>query len=406
MARSLRQSPWTEVAIGRLRKSAVIFEGTEHEMSCHTHPAWAVYDLDRLRANLGELRRHIGPGPAFIAALKANAYGHGALPIARALDGEGLAAFMTGSFDEARRMKEAGLRTPVVMFAGALPSGMAELIEAGLTPTVVDLAGAEAAAQAAPPSGSAQVYVKVDAGLGRLGVALEEAEQFLDTLATMPGLRIAGLYTHLPFADSSGRGWAEARLKAFDGLLDRLADGGRLPPLTQARASCCLAAGLTDRANAVCIGHLLYGLSPFTDGSVADLSAYRPVLAEVGTRLVHIGDHRQGSDFAIGDSYGLRHGRRAGVAPIGVSHGLSRPAPGSRPSVLIRGRRVPIIAVSLEHLVIDLDGVDDAAVGDAVLLLGSQDDAAIEFDELTAWFGMSGLDTAMALSDRLPSSYR
>ena len=74
--------------------------------------------------------------------------------------------------------------------------------------------------------------------------------------------------------------------------------------------------------------------------------------------------------------------------------------------MLIRGRRVPIIAVSLEHLVIDLDGVDDAAVGDAVLLLGSQDDAAIEFDELTAWFGMSGLDTAMALSDRLPSSYR
>jgi len=375
-------------------------------MSCHARPAWAVYDLARLRANLGEIRRHIGPGQAIIAAVKANAYGHGALPVARALDGEGLAAFMTGSFDEARRMKEAGLRTPVVMFAGALPSGMAELIEAGLTPTVVDLAGAEAAAQAAPVNGASPVYVKVDAGLGRLGVALEEAEHFLDRLADMSGLRIAGLYTHLPFADSSGRSWAEARLKAFDELLDRLADRGRIPPVTQARASCCLAAGLSDRCNAVCIGHLLYGLSPFADGSVADLSAYRPVLTEIGTRLIQIGNHRQGNDFAIGNSYGLRHGRRAGVAPVGVSDGLSRPAPGSRPSALIRGRRVPIIAVSLEHLVIDLDGVDDAAVGDEVLLLGSQDDAAIEFDELAAWFGMSGLDTAMALSDRLPSSYR
>ena len=375
-------------------------------MSCPAHPAWAVYDLERLRANLGELRRRIGPGRALIAALKANAYGHGAPAIAKALDGEGLSAFMTGSFDQARAMKEAGLRTPVVMFAGALPSGMAALIEAGLTPTVVDLAGAEAAARAAPAGGAAAVYVKVDAGLGRLGVALEDAEDFLEALSRMPGLRIAGLYTHLPFADISGRGWAESRLAAFDGLLDRLAAGRRLPPVTQARASCCLAAGLSDRANAVCIGHLLYGLSPFADDSVADLSAYRPVLAEIGSRLIHIGDHRQGSDFAIGDSYGLRHGRRAGVAPIGVSHGLPRPAPGSRPSVLIRGRRAPIVAVSLEHLVIDLDGVDHAAVGDAVLLLGRQDGAAIDFAELTAWFGLSGLDTAMALSDRLPAMYR
>ena len=296
---------------------------------------------------------------------------------------------MTGFFDEARRMKAAGLRTPVVMFAGALPAGMAELIKAGLTPTVVDWAGAEAAADAAPPGGAVHVYVKVDAGLGRLGVALEEAEKFLDTLAQMPGLRVAGLYTHLPFADRSGRDWAERRLAAFDALLDRLAHRGRTPPVTQARASCCLAAGLSDRANAVCIGHLLFGLSPFADGSVADLSAFRPVLAEVGSRLVHIGDHGQGSDFAIGDSYGLRHGQRAGVAPIGVAHGLVRPVSGSRPQALIRRRRVPIIAVTLEQLVIDLDGVDDAAVGDAVLLLGCQGDAAIEFDELADWFGMS-----------------
>jgi alanine racemase len=84
---------------------------------------------------------------------------------------------------------------------------------------------------------------------------------------------------------------------------------------------------------------------------------------------------------------------------------LPRPAPGSRPQALIRGRRVPIVAVSLEHLVLDLDGVEDAAVGDEVLLLGRQGEAEIEFGELAAWFGLSGLDTAMALSGRLPSRY-
>ena len=375
-------------------------------MSDDAHPGWAVYDLDRLRANLAEIRRHIGPDQGCIAALKGNAYGHGAVPVARALDGEGLVAFMTGSFDEACRLRSERLRTPVVMFAGALPTGMADLVGAELVTTVVDRASAEAAARAAPPGEAVPVYVKVNAGLGRLGVSLEAAEGFLGELAGMRGLEVRGLYTHLPFGDSRGRDWAEQRLAAFDALLARLEERGRLPPVTQARASSCVAAGLADRANAVCVGHLLYGLSPFADASLADLSVYRPVLAEIGCRLIQVSDHPQGSDVAIGGSYGLRHGRRTGVAPIGVAQGLVQPVSGSRPQALIRGRRVPILAVSLEHLVLDLSDVGDAEVGDVVRLLGGECDAAIGLDELAAWFGMTALDTVMALSGRLSAHYR
>ena len=375
-------------------------------MTDDAHPGWALYDLDRLRANLAGIRRRIGPGRACIAALKGNAYGHGALPVARALDGEGLAAFMTGSFDEACRLRAERLRTPVVMFAGALPAGMADLVGAGLVPTLVDRAGADAAARAAPPGEAAPVYVKVNAGLGRLGVPLDAAEGFLDELAAMQRLEVRGLYTHLPFGDARGRDWAEGRLAAFDALLARLAARGRTPSLTQARASACVAAGMSDGANAVCVGHLLYGLSPFVDDSLADLSVYRPVLAEVGSRLIQVSAHPQGSDIAIGGSYGLRHGRRTGVAPIGVAQGLVRPVPGSRPQALIRGRRAPILAVSLEHLVLDLADIGDAAVGDVVRLLGGDGDAAIGLNELAAWFGMTALDTAMALSGRLSAHFR
>ena len=375
-------------------------------MTDDVHPGWALYDLDRLRANLAGIRRRIGPGRACIAALKGNAYGHGVLPVARALDGEGLAAFMTGSFDEACRLRAERLRTPVVMFAGALPAGMADLVGAGLVPTLVDRAGADAAARAAPPGEAVPVYVKVNAGLGRLGVPLDAAEGFLDELAAMQRLEVRGLYTHLPFGDARGRDWAEGRLAAFDALLARLAARGRTPSLTQARASACVAAGLSDGANAVCVGHRLYGLSPFLDDSLADLSVYRPVLAEVGSRLMQVSAHPQGSDIAIGGSYGLRHGRRTGVAPIGVAQGLVRPVPGSRPQALIRGRRAPILAVSLEHLVLDLADIGDAAVGDVVRLLGGDGDAAIGLNELAAWFGMTALDTAMALSGRLSAHFR
>ena len=375
-------------------------------MADDAHPGWAVYDLDRLRANLAEIRRRMGPDQACIAALKANAYGHGAVPVARALDGEGLAAFMTGSFDEACLLQSEHLCTPVVMFAGALPAGMADLVGAGLVPTVVDRASADAVARAAAPGETVQVYVKVNAGLGRLGVALDTAEGFLAALAAMPGLEVQGLYTHLPFGDARGRDWAAQRLATFDALLARLAERGLSPPVTQARASACVAAGLSDRANAVCVGHLLYGLSPFDDDALADLSTYQPVLAEIGSRLIQVSEHPQGSDIAIGGSYGLRHGRRTGVAPIGVAQGLVRPVPGSRPQALIHGRRAPILAVSLEHLVLDLADVEDAAVGDVVRLLGGEGEAAIGLDALAAWFGMSALDTAMALSGRLPAHYR
>ena len=375
-------------------------------MSDDAHPCWAVYDLDRLDANLAAIRRRIGPDRACIAALKANAYGHGAVPVARALDGEGLAAFMTGSFDEACRLRAEGLRTPVVMFAGALPSGMADLVGAGLVPTVVDRAGAEAAARAAPPGETVAVYVKVNAGLGRLGVPLEETDGFLGELAAMRGLQVEGLYTHLPFGDARGRDWAAQRLAVFDALIARLQERGLLPKLTQARASSCVAAGLADRANAVCVGHLLYGLSPFADASIADLSAFQPVLTEIGSRLIQVSDHPQGSDIAIGGSYGLRQGRRTGVAPIGVAQGLVRPVAGSRPQALLRGRRAPILAVSLEHMVLDLTDVEGVAAGDSVRLLGGDGEAAIGLDELAAWFGMTALDTVMALSGRLPAHYR
>ena len=164
---------------------------------------------------------------------------------------------------------------------------------------------------------------------------------------------------------------------------------------------------MADRANAVCVGHLLYGLSPFADASVADLSAYpSPVLTEVGSRLVQVSDHPQGSDIAIAGSYGIRRGRRTGVAPVGAAQGLARPAPGSRPEALIRGRRAPVLAVSLEHLTLDLTDIEDAAAGDAVLLLGGDGEAAIGLDEFAAWSGRRELDTVLAIAGRLTAHYR
>ena len=202
--------------------------------------------------------------------------------------------------------------------------------------------------------------------------------------------RCRGSIRICPSATHAGATGPGERFAAFDALLARLEARGLAPPITQAGASASVAAGLTERSNAVCVGHLLYGLSPFADASVADASAYKPVLAEVGSRLVQVSDHPQGSDIAIAGSYAIRRGRRTGVAPVGAAQGLARPVPGSRPEALIRGRRAPVLAVSLEHLTLDLSEVEDAAVGDAVLLLGEDGEAAIGLDEFAAWSGEAG----------------
>ena len=375
-------------------------------MSSAAHPNWAVYDLDRLMENLAGLRRQAGPDKKVFAAIKGNAYGHGALAVARTLERGGVFAFMTGAFEEALALRSGGITAPIVMFAGALAEGMDDLVAAGLVPTVVDMAGARAAAACGSSDQPAAVYLKVDMGLGRLGVPADEAEGFLDALAALPGLLIEGLYTHLPFADQIGHDWAAKRFAAFDDLLDRLKRSDLLPAVTQAGASSSVAAGVKDRANSICVGHLLFGLSPFSGEPVGDISAFKPVLSEVGSRLVQVTDHSQGRDIAIAGAYRIGRGRRIGVAPIGAANGLQRPAAGSEPAALVRGQRVPIISVSLEHLTLDLDRVEDAEAGDRVLLLGSDGTEHIGLEELAAWSGLSCLDMVLALSGRLTASYR
>lgn len=375
-------------------------------MPSSVDPNWAAYDLARLAGNLSALRRMVGPEMQVFAAIKGNAYGHGALPVARALEREGIDAFMTGSYEEACSLRANAVRVPVVMFAGALPDGLGDVIRADLIPTLVDIGGAKAAAEAATQDGPAPVYVKVDMGLGRLGVPADEAESLLSALAKMPSLTVAGLYSHLPFPDQPGCHWARERLKAFDALLERLEGRDLLPPVTQVGASSSVAAGLVDRGNAVCVGHLLFGLSPFSGPPVGDISAFEPVLREVGTRLVQVTAHRQGHDLAIAGCFGIRAGKRIGVAPIGAAHGIRRPVAGSSPSVLLRGRRAPVISVALEHLTLDLDGFEEAAVGDRVLLLGREGDESIGLEELAGWSGLSCLDTVLALSGRLRAEYR
>lgn len=354
-------------------------------------PNWMRVDLDALRANYEEMVRRSGDRRV-VASVKADGYGHGAVAVSRALADAGCDSLWTGHLGDALAIRAAGVDADVVLFGGYTPDQIPALVDAGLVPTVVDLAGAAAAARC-----GASVYVKVDAGLGRLGVPVASARTAIGQMASMPGLTIAGVYTHLPFADQAGREWAVAKGAVFAELLDGLTRDGTRPPFTQMWGSSGLLAGLPDATNAVCVGHALYGLSPFSEPGLTD-AVLAPVLAEVGARLIHVAEHPR--DVAAG-GYLSDGAARVGVIPFGVIDGQRRFGAAHQAHALVRGRRVPLLGTSLEHTVLDLTAVPDAAVGDQVLLVGSQGSERITLAEWAAAVGCGELDAVVSLSGRV-----
>ncbi len=362
-----------------------------------TRPSWMEIDLDALVHNYLTLRAKVGPEPHIIAALKANAYGHGIGAVARCLAQFDVHSLATGSFEDAQAIRAAGVELPILMFGGALPEGMATLLEHGLTPTIYDRAGAEAVSNAAREPTA--VYVKVDAGLGRLGVPLPDALDYIAWLSQQPNIIVEGVYTHLSYFDHAGQAWAQQQLGAFDALLDALAAAGVQIPITQALASSCLLAGNQSRANAVCPGHMLYGISSVAE-DVADITPYRPVLRAIRSRLIHTGPLKAGMRDA-----GANAPRHVGVIPLGLADGY-RPLLGEAGAhVLIDGRPIPIKGVSLEHITLDLTDCEEAEVGDEVVLLGVSGDRSITLMDLAAWQGTRPHHVMMALDGRMACQY-
>jgi alanine racemase len=360
----------------------------------NTRPNTMSLDLAALEANVAELRRRIQPGVAIIASVKANAYGHGIVAIGRRLEAVGVEVLATGSFSDAIAMREAGIGTPILMMGGALPAAVPELLRHDLIPTVHNRELADAvAASASKPT---QIYVKIDCGFGRLGLPLLEAHKFVLDLARIPNLEIGGLYTHLPFSDETGREWARDGIIRFDDLVAKLATAGLTIPVTQARASAALLAGIEDSCTAVSPGAFLYGLSPLVPG-IADTSALRPVMTGIRTQLIQVSPNTSQYD----GGYGKRGNGATGVVPFGRVDGNRTPVDGAGALMLVGNATAPILSVSLEHAVLDLSAVPNPVVCDTVVVMGQHGDCRISLEDIALWQGIGVNDVLMSFNDRI-----
>jgi alanine racemase len=338
-------------------------------------PAWAAdaphatVDLEALRAN-ARLLRGRAPGARLLAAVKADAYGHGLLPVARALSGGGVDAFGVATAAEAFALREAGIAGDVLLF-GPVRHAIAELVAASVSLTVAD-AGDLRAIEAARPAERAAVHVKVDTGMGRLGRSPTDALALVGAVARSPSVDLVGVWTHFAAADepdAADPGSATSlQLEAFGALLADLDRAGLRPPCVHAANSAATLVRPDAHFDLVRPGIALYGQPPsaWLAGRAADL---RPAL-RLDAPVTFVKRVPAGTRISYGGTWAAPLATTVATVRLGYADGYPR-ALSSRGAGGLRGRRVPVVGrVCMDQLMVDLGPAGDAEPGERIDFVG------------------------------------
>lgn len=350
------------------------------------------------------MRRLVGPARKIFAVVKADAYGFGSVAMGRAFAEAGADALAVADLADGVRLRDAGLRLPILVYPNALPEAAAEVVAAGLTPTITDVDAAHAYAEAAGPSehpAPVDVFVKVDVGLERLGVPVDRAVKLAAAVRELRAIRLAGLCTHLHVPAGAAPDYVEWQFGRFTAVLAALAAQGVDVPVRLAASSPLVLRYPATYLNAVDPGRMLYGITREDRDGPAPL---RPVFGALKSRLIEVKDLAPRDRFAADAPFPIPHPMRLGVVPIGAGDGFHRLHVGH---ALVRGRRVPILAKpSLEHTRLDLTSAPDARVGDEVVLIGRQGAEEISVDDVAAYHGIESTHVALAIGPRVARVYQ
>ncbi len=364
-------------------------------------PSLVEVDLEAVAENTRRIRSLIGAQRALYAALKCDAYGMGLLPVAHTILTSGGDAISVARVGDALALRADGVRAPILLYPSeVMGSSLVQILEEQrITPAVADADAVRALSRYA--RGRVPVFVKVDVGLRRLGVAPEAALALAKLIGTLPRLKLDGVLTHLHVpADPAPEAYLEWQFQRFTGVIDQLADEGFQVRVRMAASSAVLRLSGAMNLTAVDPGRMFLGLA-----GAGPLSAPLPwsqALAAFKSRLIAV-KYVAADEFSELAQIPVGQGVRIGVFPLGTSDGIGVAAASH---VLIRGRRAPLFpAVSLEHSRVDLSGHPDAAVGDDVVIIGRQGEAEITLDEVARHSAVPPVGVCTAIGGSVRRQY-
>jgi alanine racemase len=368
-------------------------------------PTRVEVNLDNLVHNFQVTKSAIGPGVAIMPAVKADAYGHGAIECARAFEAAGADWFGVALPEEGLKLRDAGISKPILCLG--FWEGQEELIiSRKLTPAAFRLGILERLNDAARTAGIAVDYhLKVDTGMGRLGVPYSELGAFLDRAARFEKLRLDGLMTHLASADLPDKSEFTARqMSLFENAVEMVRARGHQPRWIHEANSAGTHAYPGSRGNLVRLGGVLYGLwRDVTDRSIEPLD-WQPVMS-VHTRIMLLKTVPAGSQLGYGGTFVTTRESRIATLAIGYEDGLRR-ALSNKGRLIVRGQLAPIVGrVSMDLTLVDVTDIEGARVGDEAVIIGSQGLIQITAEEVAAQVGTISYEVTCGISERVPRVY-
>ena len=372
-----------------------------------SHRCWAEIDLHALRENLAWLRHRVGPDVKIMTVVKADAYGHGLKQIAALLMQSGTDVFGVANLTEAQSIRAVGKGWPVLMLGACLPDEVESAVRDEIMPTISSLDEARRFSRAAVKLGKpSSVHLKVDTGMGRLGCPPDDAVEVLTRTARLPGIRIAGLFTHFASAEDDAVFTNRQRL-IFTRVLDRLRILGMAIPQVHADNSGAILHETETMFDLVRPGLLVYGVAPAGKRRLQSTwqRHLRPALAWK-CRVSLVKDISRGTSLSYGRTFVAPRAMRVATITAGYGDGYMRSG-SNRAQVLIRGRRCRVLGrITMDQTLVDVSRVPNVRTGDEVVLIGHQRGEEISTGELAAWCGTIPWEILTDISYRVPRIYR
>lgn len=377
-----------------------------------TRPTWAEVSLGTLRQNFRAVQRHVSPAVTICAIVKADAYGHGAVECARALEEEGARWFGVTSLDEAIPLREAGINGRVLLMTGFWRGEEEEIIRLGLTPTIWETGQIEWFEKAATALGVSKypIHLKVDTGMGRLGVAPEDLPRICSALKASSHLVLEGLSTHLASSEVLDEPSVAVQLKSFAEVRNFLRIEGFNPPLIHAANTGAVISRPESWNTMVRPGIALYGYYMPFERAGREVSgtglrlAVKPVLTWK-TRILSLRDMRANQALGYGGIYVTKAPARIAVLPVGYADGLNRKI-SSQGRVIVGEHYVPIVGrISMDLTLADVTGLPGVSVGDEVILLGTTDGLSVDAREHASLSDTILYEILCGISKRVPRKY-
>jgi alanine racemase len=360
--------------------------------------------LDAILANMESMKRNLKEGVQITAVLKTNAYGHGAVEIAKVLEPlDYVWGYAVAAFEEAVELREAGLRKPILLLGYVFPYCYQELAKMNIRPAVFREDMLEQLSAAAKAAGKKiKIHIAVDTGMSRIGIFPDETGlDFVKKALETEGLQVEGMFTHFARADEADRSFTEEQLEKFVWLTEAVKERlGYDIPIRH----CSNSAGIIEYPHAnmtmVRAGITLYGLWP-SDEVRKDIVPLEPVMS-LRSHIIYIKEISAGTPVSYGGTWAPDHTVRLATVPVGYGDGWPRSL-SNKGYVLIRGQKAPIRGrVCMDQFMVEVTDIPDAAEGDEVTLIGRDGDAYISMEEVGDLSGRFNYELACDINPRVP----